>query len=198
MKHVTPALGLMSAIAGAGGVYFFDTRLGRRRRARAKDIVDHAVHEASRGMRGALRDLEQRAHGLIAHAHLSPSPHAAHAMDDAAIVARVRSRLGHVCAHPHAIAVTFRDGVLELTGPILKEDVQDALRVAWTTLGVHEVADRLVRHATPDGVPGLEGPPRRTRRQPGPAFWSPGTRLLVGTGGMFGDRVGDRERRNPG
>jgi uncharacterized membrane protein len=177
MKPGTPIAALMSALAGAGGAYFLDPRLGRRRRARARDVVDHTVHEASRGMRGALRDLEHRAHGLITSLREQNGPHA---MGDAAIVARVRSRLGHVCVHPHAVAVVCRDGVVELTGPVLRDDVQDVLRVAWTTVGVRDVVDRLERHATADGVPGLSGASRRTRVKPG--YWAPSKRLLVGSG----------------
>jgi uncharacterized membrane protein len=176
MKPVTSMTALIGALAGAGGAYFLDPRLGRRRRARARDIIDHRIHEASRGVRGALRDLEHRAHGLTTSLRQERGPHA---MSDAAIVARVRSRLGHVCTHPQAIRVTCNDGMVELVGPVLRDDVQDVLRVAWTTVGVRDVQDHLERHAAADGVPGLSNPSRRRAKT---GFWSPSKRLLVGSG----------------
>src|SRR5512141_906837 len=106
MKPMTSAVALMSAVAGASGAYFMDTRLGRRRRARAKDVVDHAIHEASHGVRGALRDLEHRVHGLMTNVR---DEEGSHSTSDAAIVARVRSRVGHVCTHPRAVVVACTD-----------------------------------------------------------------------------------------
>lgn len=179
MKPVTSIAALLSAIAGAGSAYYLDQRLGRRRRARARDVVVHAAHATLRGLRGALKDLEHRAHGFARNHHEDPEH--PHAMSDPAIVARVRSRLGHVCSHPQVILVTCRDGAIDLSGPILEDEVQDLLRVTWTTAGVRDVVDRLGRHATAEGVPELSRGSRRSKVKPG--FWSPSRRLLVGAGG---------------
>lgn len=140
--------------------------------------VGRATHVATHGFGAAARDLEHRVQGLVSTATSATRPHA---RGDDVVVARVRSRLGHACSHPHALQVSCRDGTVELTGPILEQDVRDVLRTTRSTPGVREVIDRLERHAGPGAVPGLQGPPRIARRRRG--HWPPAARLAIGSVG---------------
>jgi uncharacterized membrane protein len=156
-------------------MYFLDRDAGGRRRARARELATHATHVAAHGIGIGARDLEHRLHGMVR----APTREAK--TGDDVVAARVRSRLGHACSHPHAIAVSCRGGSVELSGPILGVEADAVLRATHRVFGVHDVVDRLERHGAPDGVPGLQGPSRAARRKPG--YWPPATRLAVGSTG---------------
>ncbi|MBX3188141.1 MAG: SRPBCC domain-containing protein [Labilithrix sp.] len=176
-KRHPAALLSATALAAAGATYFLDGASGRRRRARARQVLDHGVHVAAEGLGVAVRDLEHRARRV---AVFNNAAQVGGDVPDHKITARVRSRLGHTCAHPHAIAVITCEGVVELAGPILTRDVDAVLRASRTTPGVRDVVDRLERHETPGNVPGLQGLPRPRREK---RTWPPATRLLVGGAG---------------
>lgn len=76
---------------------------------------------------------------------------------DEVLLARVRSKLGHVVSHPASISVTAQDGLVTLRGPILMSEVDDALMAVRLIPGVTEVDNQLDAHEIPDGVPGLQG-----------------------------------------
>jgi hypothetical protein len=68
-------------------------------------------------------------------------------------------------------------GRIELSGPILGSDVGDLIGAVHDVQGVTAVVDHLEVHATPEGVPRLQGPPHRHRR---PSRVSPALKLAVG------------------
>ena len=177
MRSIWTAL-LTCGVAGATATYFLDPGAGRKRRARARMAVTHARRVATHGFGAAARDFEHRVHGMMSSTTAQTKPYAE---GDEVIVARVRSRLGHVCSHPHAIAVACHGGVVALEGPVLEEDVPAVLRAARSTRGARAVLDRLERHDTPAMVPALQGPSRLARRQLG--HWPPAARLAIGTAG---------------
>jgi uncharacterized membrane protein len=148
------------------------------KRIPAARLVSRASHVAH-GLRVGARDLRHRARGIFAVANAATTRHG---VDDDVLVARVRSRIGHACAHPHAIRVTAHAGNVVLAGPV-DEDAERVLHVARTTFGVAHVVDRLERHAARDDVAGLRGTPKGGRRTLGRL--TPAGRLLVGGAGAL-------------
>jgi hypothetical protein len=63
----TTALSLASAAVGAGLMYFFDPRMGRRRRAILRDQGVHYRKVARRAAGRKLRDLKNRGRGAVYH-----------------------------------------------------------------------------------------------------------------------------------
>jgi len=73
------------------------------------------------------------------------------------IVARVRTRLGRVTSHAHAIEVRFKEGSeIELKGPALASEHDRIVRAASRVSGVERIDDDLVVYDDVDGVPGLQ------------------------------------------
>ena len=149
---------------GAGLMYLLDPHGGRRRRALVRDQVAHVLYLAG--------DLSQRVQGFVAElsSRLSSQP-----VPDAVLVARVRSKIGHVTPHPSSIEVTVDHGHVTLRGPILAHEVDDLLAAVSAVRGVTAVGNQLEVHEQAGEVPGLQG----EAAQPGERFevlqtkWSP-------------------------
>ncbi|MBI4408355.1 MAG: BON domain-containing protein [Gemmatimonadetes bacterium] len=172
---------LRGAALGTGLMYILDPGEGRRRRARVRDVVVHGRRKAEDGLMTALRDLRQRASGVGARAEsrLRREPE----VDDAVLAARVRSRIGWLVSHPHSIEVAAENGRVTLCGPILSREVDRVLERVQHVRGVKEVVNELEVHESAGRIPGLQGGRRREPRfELRQRHWSPGARLLVGTG----------------
>jgi hypothetical protein len=165
---------------GAGLMYYFDPDRGRSRRARARDRVRHALKAIDHEIDVTARDLSNRAHGLVARGRSLLADGRAF---DSVIVARVRSRLGHVIAHPHAVEVTSCGGRVLLSGPVLACERRRLLSAVAAVPGVAGVEDRLQVYQRPGDHPALQGGTPRTCEWPElrPQVWSPTMRLLAGT-----------------
>jgi hypothetical protein len=170
-------LALAGLAAGAAAVALFEPRSGARRRGLVAQKAIHAGKAARSFGAKAGRDLANRSRGLLASAR--SSIHEESVPDDV-LCDRVRSHIGRLTSHPSAIAVSAREGAIELRGPVLEEEAQRVLEGCRRVHGVHQVVDLLDRHAGPERVPGLQGAPR-----PPPATelwqerWPPGARLLA-------------------
>jgi uncharacterized membrane protein len=157
-------------------MYFFDPRRGRARRARVAALATHLRRAEQRLVGKAARDAAHRARGLmqrIAYVRAGGRP-----TDDAVLEARIRARLGRVVAHPSAIELTVRRGIVTLRGAVLGTEVSRALRSLRRVPGVRDVVDRLDRHATPD-VPELQGDGARVPTEQ----WAPLARVSAAAGG---------------
>src|SRR5438132_3199375 len=88
---------------GAGLMYLFDPGWGRRRRAVLRDKTVNMLHSSENFAEKALRDAGNRARGVASEAR-SLLIHAD--VSDDVLASRVRSRLGRLVSHPHAIEVT--------------------------------------------------------------------------------------------
>src|SRR5262249_12880283 len=97
---------MTTAALGAAGMYFLDPANGRRRRARMRDGLEHAVHASLRGLDIGTRDLSHRLHGVLATIRGVPRTRP----DDDVLVERVRTKLGRAATHPHAIHVKCAGG----------------------------------------------------------------------------------------
>jgi CBS domain-containing protein len=157
-----PAVSLIGGLGlGAVLAYYFDPRLGRQRRARARD---RAVHNARAGGRGAValeRDCTNRARGLLARLRALLEPQE---VSDDVIHARVRAALGRACSHASALEVIVQGGQLTLRGPILEREHARLVRQARRVRGVRAVEDLLERHLHPTSIPGLQGSVPRTSK----------------------------------
>lgn len=170
---------LAGGVAGGLLMYYLDPRSGRRRRAQARDKAVHAWKQTQDEVDMAARDFAHRVQGVYAE-----SRHALRReeVDDQILVERVRSKLGRYCSHPHAVDVRARDGVVELSGPILSHEYKPLLNGIERVHGVKEVIDRLHAYDRSENIPSLQG----GRPRPGPRAdflqdnWAPATRFMMG------------------
>jgi hypothetical protein len=165
---------------GAGLMYYLDPDRGRSRRARARDRVRHVLRAIDHEIDVTARDLANRTHGLAARARSFVADGQAL---DGVIVARVRAKLGHVVANPHAIEVMACGGHVALAGPVLAIEKRRLLAAVAAVPGVAKVEDRLQVYQWPGELPALQSEPPRYGGGPAlrPRAWSPTQRLLAGT-----------------
>ena len=163
---------------GAGLMYWFDPRQGRRRRAKVQDRWVHLTHCASDFVDRGVRDLTNRLNGVV---HDARCLFTADDADDRTVEERVRSKLGRYVSHPHAIAVAVHEGRAILSGPVLAHEMDDLLAAVESVRGVDSVESRLDVHEHAGNVSALQG-----GVQPGhepidvmQENWSPATRLVA-------------------
>jgi uncharacterized membrane protein len=168
---------------GAGLMYILDPERGKRRRALVRDRFASDVSQLRHGMGKVNRDIRNRSGGVVAFGRKLVKGE--RMIDDEVLAPRVRSSIGRVVSHPHAIEVSAQDGVITLRGPILEDELDPALTETASVPGVKRVKNLLEVHAEPGDVPGLQGGrPRDGRRSElMQDNWTPALRLLVGTGG---------------
>jgi hypothetical protein len=169
---------------GAGIMYFADPNEGRRRRARLREVRDHATHtmKAIGGMTS--RDVEHRLSGLAART-LARFIEEEVPADDV-LGARVRARLGRLVSHPGAIDVTANKGTVTVSGPVFEAEVEQLLKGVGAVPGVTAIENRLEPHQEAGHVSALQGPgPRDVPRMPANwRRWSPTARLIAGVAGL--------------
>jgi uncharacterized membrane protein len=176
---------IVTAILGAGLMYFFDPQNGRRRRALLRDQGVHLRRLAREASGVTARDIAGRSTGIVA--RVSRRLHGApECTSDAALTDRVRARLGRVVSHPHAVHVTARDGRVTLSGPILACEARRLIDWICAVPGVRDIDDQLQVHESAGNISALQGGVERR----GHRFellqdnWSPTARLLTGSAGM--------------
>ncbi|MFZ9887460.1 MAG: SRPBCC family protein [Myxococcota bacterium] len=188
------AFGLAGITTGAALMYIYDPASGRRRRAIAKDKVRRKAHDVTKLAEKAAKDAQKRARGAVAEGRQRFSR--GEVVDDAVLHERVRAQLGRSCAHPRAITVRCEGGVVELTGPCLKDEHHDIVRRAAKVHGVREVKDLLEVHPLPD-VPQLEGARKRggPRQEWMQRNWTPALRVASTGAGILMMLIGAMRRR---
>ena len=178
---------------GATLMYFLDPDRGRRRRALLRDQIVHAGRRLREARRITAVDVVNRSNGLLAEASRWLSEETG--ISDREQTERVRSKLGRVVSHPHAIEVAVRDGYVTLSGPILIHEVQPLISTVRRVEGVRGVEDRLSAYPEPDGISALQGGrPRNNRFEFFQRNWSPTARLIAGTLGAGLMMAGTRGR----
>lgn len=167
---------------GAIVMFFMDPQRGRRRRALVRDQVVHLTNRMRDARRVTAADISNRGRGF--RAMVSRWLRRDRPASDRDVTERVRSRLGRVVSHPHAIEVAVSDGHVTLSGPILLEEVQPLVSVVKMVEGVRSVEDRMSAYAEATGVSALQGGRTRVSRfEFMQRNWSPAARLA---GGMLG------------
>src|ERR1041385_3242642 len=107
MKKDTTATLLWGLGVGAGLMYLFDPDRGKRRRALVRDKAQALTRRLQKTVDKTSRDLRNRVQGLALEAK-------SHNVPDEVLVERVRSKLGRLVSHPHAIEVAAKNGVVTL------------------------------------------------------------------------------------
>ncbi len=178
--------GMATLLAGAGiGVglmYFLDSAMGKRRRARVRDRIVHGAVKLRKAADAAARDGRNRIFGSLAGfwslmRHNKPS--------DDVLVERLKSRIGRCVAHPSYIEVDAADGRVSLSGPVLDWEEDDLISAVKSVRGVKEIENRLDVRSDAEYAAGQDG--RATRH--GKPFelmqdkWSPAVRVVTGAAG---------------
>jgi uncharacterized membrane protein len=169
-------------IAGASLMYYFDPDRGTRRRSLLRDQLVHLSRKLERGLDAAARDGRNRSIGVVAKARRRFSRDDA---PDVVVEERVRSQLGRVVSHSHAIGVLAREGRVTLTGPVSATQVERLLVETRRVPGVREIENRLDIHPGA-GEPSLQGNGRRPqpRSELMQENWTPSLRAMVGGLGL--------------
>lgn len=185
-----PAALLAGAGIGAAVAFFFDPEQGRRRRALVRDKTSHARHELEEAADAAKKDVINRARGVSASLRRTLQDDVP---TDDVLRERVRAAIGRAVSHPGAIEVTADNGVVTLSGPILRDEVPLLIDRVFDTPGVRDVVNRLEIHKEPGNVPALQGEGKK-RGGPKPDFlqenWAPATRLVGGAIGALAGAYG--------
>jgi hypothetical protein len=126
---------------GAGLMYLFDPNRGRRRRRKLMDQLTSVVHHDAGTLEKQGKNLFNRVRGLAARAASELS--AEEPVDDETLVARVRSRMGHVLPDPHEVEVEAHHGVVTLKGKLAHSERHRLKEHIRTVPGVRQIHDRL-------------------------------------------------------
>lgn len=176
---------LTGTALGAGMMYMLDPTRGKRRRALLRDKAVHAEHELGATAGKTFRDLRYRAQGIIA--EIRSGLTRAREVEDEVLVARVRSALGRVVAHPASIAVTCSGGSVFLSGDVLQGEADQLIETVRGVEGVRSVSNWLHSWHSAEHISALQGGRPRTGRQSElwQKRWSPTTQLFVGVAGSL-------------
>ena len=157
-RRANIAAGLFAGVAGFGlgmaVMFFLDPARGARRRALVSDKWTSAKKRIPLAARTTARDIANRTRGTFAEvSHLFYHDGAS----DPVVEARVRSKLGRVCSHPHSVHATSRDGHVVLDGVILAPEVDDVICSVASVRGVKSVENRMRSYTSDDHIPSLQG-----------------------------------------
>jgi predicted transcriptional regulator len=196
--NTSMASACFAAGLGALAMYLMDPNLGRRRRAVARDKAVSLYTDTADVVERTRRDVQNRAQGVI-HQARSMYSGANEPVPDHKLVDRVRSKMGRVVSHPHAVHVEAHNGAVTLSGDILASEVDQLLKCIRSVPGVLGVENQLAVHHDASRVPSLQG----GRERPGwrselmEDQWSPAVRLAIGVlaGGVVVAGLGLGRRR---
>jgi hyperosmotically inducible periplasmic protein len=132
------------SLVGLGAILMVlsDPSAGRRRRGYAREKVRHGGRATALTSRRTWTRGGDRFHRLGAMTRSffgdAAPPH------DDVLVARIRSRLGHVIAHPHAVSVKAQNGHVSFTGSLPPRDVQRLFEAVSSVRGVTSVESHVM------------------------------------------------------
>jgi uncharacterized membrane protein len=173
-------MGVAAVLATAAAAFLLDPESGGRRRALIRDRAIGIGENSRKFLRKAGKDAQQRTAGTMRGvvSRLRGRP-----VDDRALAARVRSKLGRLTSHPGAIDVTCRQGVVQLRGDILLGEIEPVLDGVRRVAGVVDIVSELRSHVRADHVPALQGlgTGGGWRFEYFQENWSPAARTLAGT-----------------
>lgn len=170
---------LFGAGVGAGLMYYWDPVQGNRRRAMVRDQVVSLQHDLDDGIQTGMRDLQNRARGMVAE---TSARFSGEEPSDWVLTQRARSRLGFLTSHPGAIEISAHNGKLILEGDVLQQDVDRLVTGLSQVRGISGIDNRLRVHDQPDDIPSLQG---GNQMMQGQGQWNPSTRLLAGIGSLY-------------
>src|SRR5207302_10606108 len=104
-----------------------------------------------------------------------------HGAHDQVLIQRVRSRLGRLVSHPHAIEVTAENGKIVLKGLVLEDEISRVLSALRAVPGVTGLENKLEAHDSPEHISSLQGGVRReSRSEFTQQNWTPALRVAAG------------------
>jgi uncharacterized membrane protein len=177
------------AAFGAAVTYVADPRLGKRRRALARDAGVHLARIVGRAVAISVQDSKNRVMGIFKESKKLAEQEP---VDDAVLEDRVRTAVGRVSSHPNVEVIVER-GRVSLVGPVVDREERLVLKAAKSVPGVVAVNNRMKPYTPGTSMPTQHAKPE----QPFDimqSHWAPATRLAVGavagslivTGGMAG------------
>ena len=125
---------------GAGLMYVFDPDRGKKRRAEISNKAKHINRVATDACGKTQRDVSNRLRGIVCEVKSLMQPEL---ISDDVLEARVRSKMGRVVSHPHAIEVRARAGRITLSGPIQTAEVFPLVDAVAATRGVKNIENLL-------------------------------------------------------
>lgn len=123
---------------GAALMYLFDPERGKARRAQIGDRVKSTASEAEQSAQKLAQNVRNRAAGMKA--KMSKTEEAA---DDAILIARIKSELGHVIERADRVQVEANLGYITLRGELPQGEIEKAVETAESVDGVIEVDNQL-------------------------------------------------------
>jgi uncharacterized membrane protein/HSP20 family molecular chaperone IbpA len=186
------------ASLGAGVMYLLDPLAGRRRRARIRDQIVHWIRSTERAIDATRRDIVNRACGLGLGTRSRLRRRVAYTQEG--LRQQVREHLARTASHPRSIAASVEDGVVTLSGSILRHEVDAVIEAVSAVPGVRRVDNRMKTHEHGADVPGQQGAPARRmgRGRVLPGAWPPAMRVAAGAAGAALAVSGARRRTLPG
>ena len=178
--------------AGAVAMYFADPDRGRRRRALVRDQSVRTWNNFAELLDKAERDAANRALGVGCAIQAIVRTRQA---DDQVLFARVRSRLGRLVSHPHAIDVIVDDGKILLNGDVLQREFAQLMRGINAVRGVKHVEQQLQVHESAENISSLQrGRERESRSELMQQNWTPALRIAAGA--LGGTLISYASRKN--
>jgi hypothetical protein len=124
---------------GAGLMYYLDPDRGSRRRTHARNQIRHTSYQLRDAARRQVQSLWRSFEGE----------------DDRVVGERVRAALGRAVSHAHALAIDVRNGVVTISGPILRDEIRATLKALTRVPGVRRVVNAMDAHPSPRRVPSV-------------------------------------------
>ena len=153
---------LNGMVIGAGIMYVFDPQRGAARRSYARDKLIRGANAAGCFLRKRGKDLGNRAWGSVAEVFATVKDSSIE-IPDYKLEQRVRAQLGHVLSHPSGVVVLAHDGVVTISGPVLRGEGEKIRERLAKTRGVRECIVEVREHDAKD-VPSLQGVSRSEQR----------------------------------
>ncbi|MCC6367540.1 MAG: BON domain-containing protein [Bryobacterales bacterium] len=150
VAHRPPVGVLLSGAAGVGigalGMYLFDPDRGKRRRTLVRDKAVKAYKETVETVAKTEEDLINRAKGLAAEVK---STIAHEEVEDSVLLARIRSRMGHLVKNPQTVNVAVKEGKVSLEGKLSHAEYHALMASIRHTPGVKGLVNQLQFTPTP-------------------------------------------------
>lgn len=143
MRDLIRTLGALGA--GALAMYYLDPQLGAHRRALLRELLAGGNQPAGPA---ALGRLGRRTYHRIPQSD---------PQRDAELRDEIRRRLDRLVSFPRALHVQVDNGVVRLSGNVLRQERDGLLQQVQDIPGVQKLVNAMTAHDQPNGVPQLQG-----------------------------------------